>query len=211
MSSTGSSTFRCTTSSAPCPSETVVEPLPKVAVKMLFVVNFGNSPIGHFLSSEGPETFQRGCMAVRDDIQRRETATLWYPTDLAAVFRTVGGSDIHVWCTPSLSFNLYQTVSASFLWVVNVPRRRKHGRLVVPAMRGLKAPGTTLRRRDPAGNASPDPANQWHPSVSPCLGGIELVAPAMPSCACATPASPGVLPWITSHHNILKEGYSQRG
>ncbi|OWZ05516.1 hypothetical protein PHMEG_00022385 [Phytophthora megakarya] len=91
----------------------------KVAVKMLYAVNFGSRPFNHFLSSEGPGMFYQDRSIVHDDTQwsgpepsqrfqiRRadqlhqvlhviqEAAAEWYPSDLAMVFRSVHGDALH--------------------------------------------------------------------------------------------------------------------
>ncbi|OWY93795.1 hypothetical protein PHMEG_00036674, partial [Phytophthora megakarya] len=91
----------------------------KVAIKMLYAVNFGSRPFDHFLSSEDPGMFYQDRSIVHDDTQwsgpepsprfqiRRadqlhhvlhviqEAAAEWYPSDLAVVFRSVHGDALH--------------------------------------------------------------------------------------------------------------------
>lgn len=91
----------------------------KVAIKMLYAVNFGSRPFDHFLSSEDPDSFYQDRSIVHDDAQWsgpepsprfqirqadqlhhvlhviQEAAAEWYPSDLAVVFRSVHGDAVH--------------------------------------------------------------------------------------------------------------------
>ncbi|ETN01497.1 hypothetical protein PPTG_24051 [Phytophthora nicotianae INRA-310] len=91
----------------------------KVAVKMLYAVNFHSRPIDHFLSSEDPSTFHQDRTVVHDDGQWggvepgprfhirqadqlhhvlhviQDATAEWYPADVAAIFRAVHGDAVH--------------------------------------------------------------------------------------------------------------------